>query len=576
MDILLMFLFPAVVLVVGAATGLMTRIAETLACHSLFKQYSRMGEAVWQKIDTRQQALDYLNGPAGERMACFWRLLGWYRFLIVAGLIDGVLLLYLVTLQIDGIEYVILGLMGMFTFAEYMSGSVYRKIGKKLENEQELKSLGEEELLKYAANTRNDLKKLEEMPSSRWRTLVTVTGAVAAMLACLQIYYCLIPHSAGQGLWQVRGFQYRVLEDGGAELTGYTGIWKRIRVPQQLGGHPVTVIGEKAFYKPVGGDYLAFGRKDLEEVLLPEGIRRIEAHAFDGCGDVKSLRLPDSVVFIGNQAFSDSEIKELTLPLGLQEIDGNPFNGQNILLPEDHPVFCVRDGALLNQRDGVLVCFMRQTDATEYRVPDGIKRINDYAFQKSRALKSVLLPEGLASIGERAFSYCESLETIELPDSVTHLGDGVFYNCRALRQVRLPGNLEAIGESMFYDCSSLKAIDLPETIKTIGSHAFCGCAFQEFTVPSSIEAIEIGTFDRCKNLRRVTVSEGIKTIDGFAFGECSSLETIILPSSLQDMHMLAMYGANKACVFVVAPGSEAERWCKIYEFQYRYPEGKAI
>ena len=45
-------------------------------------------------------------------------------------------------------------------------------------------------------------------------------------------------------------------------------------------------------------------------------------------------------------------------------------------------------------------------------IPEGVKVIEDKAFQGCTSLKSITIPESVTKIGERAFSGCTSLESI--------------------------------------------------------------------------------------------------------------------------------------------------------------------
>ena len=56
-----------------------------------------------------------------------------------------------------------------------------------------------------------------------------------------------------------------LLEDGGARITGYDGEDAELTVPDELDGHPVREIGERAFY---WCDALA-------NVTLPDGLETV-------------------------------------------------------------------------------------------------------------------------------------------------------------------------------------------------------------------------------------------------------------------------------------------------------------
>ena len=73
-----------------------------------------------------------------------------------------------------------------------------------------------------------------------------------------------------------------------AEITGYEGTAAFLRIPGELGGFPVRSIGRRAFAD----------RKETEELVLPEKVRRIGDFAFYGCPKLKILDLSDGTVRI--------------------------------------------------------------------------------------------------------------------------------------------------------------------------------------------------------------------------------------------------------------------------------------
>lgn len=77
-------------------------------------------------------------------------------------------------------------------------------------------------------------------------------------------------------------------------------------------------ISRKAFYES----------RQLEEVVLNNGLENIENSAFYNCINLESITLVDSIKMIGSNAFNGCEsINEITLPKNLEEIGTSPFNG---------------------------------------------------------------------------------------------------------------------------------------------------------------------------------------------------------------------------------------------------------
>ncbi|MBR6415867.1 MAG: leucine-rich repeat domain-containing protein [Bacteroidales bacterium] len=83
-----------------------------------------------------------------------------------------------------------------------------------------------------------------------------------------------------------------------------------------------TVIADSAFNSKFRDDW-----KNLEGIVLPDGIKRIGDCAFYMCRNLKSVDLPKSLEYIGNSAFSSTAVREVTLPWRKpKEIDTVPFD----------------------------------------------------------------------------------------------------------------------------------------------------------------------------------------------------------------------------------------------------------
>ena len=61
-------------------------------------------------------------------------------------------------------------------------------------------------------------------------------------------------------------------------------------------------------------------------------------------------------------------------------------------------------------------------------VPEGATKIDDYAFDGCKNLKSIIIPESVTEIGEDAFDWCTGLKKVSLPKKVK-FNDSVFHRC---------------------------------------------------------------------------------------------------------------------------------------------------
>ena len=73
-------------------------------------------------------------------------------------------------------------------------------------------------------------------------------------------------------------------------------------------------------------------------------------------------------------------------------------------------------------------------------IPNSVVSIEIYAFSQCSSLTSIELPSGLTSIEDSAFDGCSSLTSIELPSGLTSIGNGVFRNCTNLEKIEVDKN----------------------------------------------------------------------------------------------------------------------------------------
>ena len=105
--------------------------------------------------------------------------------------------------------------------------------------------------------------------------------------------------------------------------------------------------------------------------------------------------------------------------------------------------------AKFNIKDGVCI------------IPQGITKIEEYAFCNNTSLECVVIPIGVTEIGSSAFYGCKNLTSIVIPIGVTEIGDYAFEGCTSLTTVILSFSVNTIGNDTFKECLKLTAIYVP-------------------------------------------------------------------------------------------------------------------
>lgn len=313
---------------------------------------------------------------------------------------------------------------------------------------------------------------------------------------------------------------------------------------------PATTLTVRADTSVIGLAAFACA-KNLETIVLPEGLKTIETTAFAECTALKELTLPQSLTSLESNVFMGcTSLATMVIPESITTLENNLFYQctglKNVTLPSTVtkiPYYFFLGCTSLEQvvlPDTVTVidreAFEGCTSLKTVNIPAGVTSIGSEAFNGCASLQNVTLPEGLTSLGASAFEGCASLTGMTVPAGITDLQGGTFSGCTALASVTLPDTLTSLGISEFQNCTSLEQIDLPAGVTSIGQQTFYGCtALKSLTLPEGVTTVAQQLCAYCTALESVTLPAGVTTIEYYAFQNCSSLQTIHLPQALTSI-----------------------------------------
>ena len=203
----------------------------------------------------------------------------------------------------------------------------------------------------------------------------------------------------------------------------------------------------------------------ITEARIGEGITEIPDELFSRVKGMKRVQLPSTLKTIRRRAFSGSGLEEIVIPQGVEKIEEYAFE------------FCDR------LKTAVL--------------PDSLSWLGYYAFHGCRELREISIPNGERVIRERCFWECKKLEKVHLPDNLRAIGEAAFFHCEKLSDISLPAELEVIENFAFADCP-LESISLPEGLTKIGDHAFSSCPLGSVTIPYSVTSVGKFAFSDCR------------------------------------------------------------------------------
>jgi len=207
------------------------------------------------------------------------------------------------------------------------------------------------------------------------------------------------------------------------------------------------------------------------DYAIPEKVVKIGIHAFFKCYFLKSITISDSVTEIGKFAFWGCErVKSVFIPASVTKIGVGAFLWCDVIEAHpDNPAYMVENGVLFNRDKSELICYPDQLQGNDYKIPDTVVKIGEYAFYFSQ-LTSITIPDSVVVIGRHAFRGSK-LQFIDIPCSVIEIGYAAFRGCFYLSSVYIPDSVKIIEDWAFSE-SILTSVTIPKSVIKIGENAF--------------------------------------------------------------------------------------------------------
>lgn len=164
-------------------------------------------------------------------------------------------------------------------------------------------------------------------------------------------------------------------------------------------------------------------------------------------------------------------------------------------------------------------------DHSAFRLDDG--RV--FKFYNNE-LKKITIPKNVEVINEIAFSGFENLEEVIFDKD---------------------SNLLAISQRAFRDTPKLRNIILPDKLEFIGWSAFENSGIESLKIPKGVKQINNATFADCGNLTSIILHNELKVIERHAFTRTTKVESIIIPSSVIRISIIAFVGwTNEQTIYI--------------------------
>lgn len=284
-------------------------------------------------------------------------------------------------------------------------------------------------------------------------------------------------------------------------------------------------INLSAELKYIGKGAFRFVRfyNESHTIRIPSSVIKIEDNAFE-CSEFSEIILDEEIKEIGMEALSGTSIENISIPGSVEDINERFFDG----------CFELKEVKLNNGIKKIKNYAFGGCDALErIEFPNTLSEIGRGVFENCRKLKNInIISDNDLNILKYAFENSE-IEDIEIiAKKNLYIREDAFAEIKMLKHVKIfaadYGNVR-IENGAFQECSNLESIEIVSTSNiVIGERAFEDCnSLRKLSIVSQHfpTKIEEHAFLNCTSLSEVSLSTDIYLYEN-AFEKCAKLEKI--------------------------------------------------
>lgn len=254
------------------------------------------------------------------------------------------------------------------------------------------------------------------------------------------------------------------------------------------------------------------GCANLQSVKLPNTVLSIRQNAFRGTG-LYSIVIPQRVITFGDHILEDCQNLETVIDLAFNPQSTNDGSHLFYNCPNLSAVFVPKFRAEIYQNEE-----RYQWDEWKTVIRDVIP------FQDPQVKKVCVINWDKDKDGE--LSVDEAMAVEDLGKAFT--GNA---HIRSFNELKFFTSLQAIGMYAFMGCANLERIRLPQTVRVVDQYAFADC----------------------KSLRKVDLPDQLESVNHMAFNNCSQLDSIFIPASVSNWSYDAIGGCSSLKSLRVSP-----------------------
>lgn len=254
----------------------------------------------------------------------------------------------------------------------------------------------------------------------------------------------------------------------------------------------------------------------------PDGILYLDGWCvgYKGSKPTGSVEIREGTRGIGRRVFSDcSGLLSLSIPNSVVSLERDAFVGTGWYNNQPDGLLCL---------DGWCMGWKGNMPSGSLTIPEGVKRISANAFSGEYQIESLIIPNTVVSIGENAFRSCRNMLSVTFGGSTKYLERDAFRYCSILNAVYYSGNVEQWCELSFEDSFS-------NPLRYANNLYINGVLITNLIIPNSVTEIAPYAFYACTSLTSVNLSNSVVSLGKNAFYACSGLTELFIPRNVNSM-----------------------------------------
>ena len=307
---------------------------------------------------------------------------------------------------------------------------------------------------------------------------------------------------------------------------------------------------------------LTLNGEEVVDLVIPDGVTRINRCSFINCTNIKSVTIPKSVNQIEGHAFNGcinlTDVNISNLSAWCNTYCESYYSG--IIL--SHPLFSNPNAKLK----------LNGEEIVDLVIPNDVTSINIGAFSCISSLKSVVISDSVTKVAEYAFGNCSNLSDLTIGSSVASLGMDSFNGCNSIEVINAKSTIPPTISYYFYDdfhgsfTDYSATVNVPMGCRDVYKQTEGWCNFSniqgpgftengikyeyisdtevtiysvdpslsgEFIIPETanenlykVVAISDSAFANCSAITSITIPESLTSIGSGVFEGCTALENI--------------------------------------------------